>query len=78
MKNNCEACKDILKPKNLDKWRFSLIGAIIVISLFNPYAFKMTNNIFGFILNRSKCPTVYAYIIHTIVYILLVRLSMEF
>lgn len=78
MKNNYEACKNILKPKNLDKWRFSLIGAIIVISLFNPYAFKITNNIFGFILNRSKCPTAYAYIIHTIVYILLVRLSMEF
>ena len=58
MKNKCSLIK-IFKPKNIDKWRFSLIGAIIVIILFNPYAFKISNNLFGFILNRSKCPSIY-------------------
>jgi hypothetical protein len=64
------------KPNTYDKWRFSFIGGFIVLLIFNTYTFKLTNIIFGNILTPSNCPTLFGYILHTIVYILLVRLSM--
>ncbi len=77
MERNCEMCREVLKPSNIDKWRFSFIGAFIVIIIFNPLTFNITQNIFKNVLNKSKCPTIFGYILHTIVYLLLVRLSME-
>jgi len=77
MEINCQECKEILEPKNIDKWRFSFIGAIIVILVFNPITFNVTQHIFKDILYKG-CPTLFGYFIHTVVYILLVRLSMEF
>jgi hypothetical protein len=64
------------QPNSYDKWRFSIIGGFIVLLIFNSYTFKLTNDIFGSILNKRNCPTFLGYILHTIVYILLVRLSM--
>jgi hypothetical protein len=77
MERNCEKCREVLKPSNIDKWRFSFIGALIVIFIFNPITFNITQNIFRKVLNKSGCPTIFGYILHTIVYLLLVRLSME-
>ena len=77
MERNCQECKEILEPKNIDKWRFSFIGAVIVILVFNPFVFSITQNIFGNILYK-KCPTLFGYFLHTFVYILLVRLSMGY
>ena len=77
MERNCQECKEILEPKNIDKWRFSFIGAVIVILVFNPITFSITQNIFGNILYKG-CPTLFGYFLHTIVYILLVRLSMGY
>jgi hypothetical protein len=56
------------KPDGYDKWRFSIIGGFIVLLIFNSYTFKVTNSIFGNIL--------IGYVLHTIVYIIFVRLSM--
>ena len=78
MERNCEKCRKVLEPSNIDKWRFSFIGAFIVIFIFNPVTFILTHNLFNNVLNKSSCPTIFGYILHTIVYLLLVRLSMEF
>jgi hypothetical protein len=64
------------KPDAYDKWRFSIIGGFIVLIIFNSYTFKVTNSIFGNILSNSNCPTLFGYVLHTIVYIIFVRLSM--
>ena len=64
------------QPNAYDKWRFSIIGGLIVLLIFNSYTFKLTNGIFGNIVTKSNCPTFFGYILHTIVYILLVRISM--
>jgi hypothetical protein len=63
-------------PNSYDKWRFSVMGGLIVLLIFNNYIFKLTNRIFGNVLTRQNCPTLFGYVLHTIVYILLVRLSM--
>lgn len=77
MVRNCQECKEILEPKNSDKWRFSFIGAAIVLLLFNPFVFNITQKIFGNVLYKN-CPTLFGYFLHTIVYILLVRSSMGY
>ena len=64
------------KPTSLDKWRFSFIGGLIVLMVFNPITFSLTHQMFPNILFKN-CPTIFGYVLHTIVYILLVRLSME-
>ena len=69
--------KKYTKPTSLDKWRFSFIGGLIVIMVFNPISFSLTRQMFPNILLKSY-PTWTGYVLHTIVYILLVRLSMEF
>ena len=38
--------------------------------------YKNTNSIFGNILTKSNCPTLFGYLLHTFVYIIFVRLSM--
>jgi len=53
MERNCQECKEILEPKNIDKWRFSFIGAIIVILVFNPITFNVTQHIFKDILYKG-------------------------
>ncbi len=73
--------KKYTKPTSLDKWRFSFIGGLIVIMVFNPISFSLMYKMFPNILLKvypTWCPTWTGYVLHTIVYILLVRLSMEF
>ena len=65
-------------PNNNDKWRFSIMGGLIVLLIFNNYTFQLTNSIFGNVLTRRNCPTLFGYVLHTFVYILLVRLSMGY
>lgn len=52
------------------------MGGLIVLLIFNSYTFKVTNSIFGNILTTSNCPTLFGYLLHTIVYIIFVRISM--
>jgi len=64
------------KPENFNKWRISIISGLIVLLIFNSYTFKATNSIFGNILTNSNCPTLFGYLVHTIVYIIFIRLYM--
>ena len=67
---------NLSKPENFNKWRISIISGLIVLLIFNSYTFKATNSIFGNILTKSNCPTLFGYLLHTLVYIIFVRLSM--
>jgi len=63
-----------------EKWNITLFSALIFILVVNPYTYKLTQSLFGNILGPitiNGCPTMIGLVLHTIVYILLVRYSME-
>ena len=62
------------------KWNITLFSAFIFSLIVNPYTYKLTNSLFSKILGPiaiSGYPTVMGLILHTVVYILLVRYSMD-
>jgi hypothetical protein len=68
--------------KNMDvKWQISLFSALIFLLVVHPMTYKLTQKLLGGILGKisdpSGCPTAVGLALHTIVYILLVRGSME-
>lgn len=63
------------------KWQISIFSAFIFILVINPYTYKFTQKVFGSFLGKiadiNGCPTSRGLALHTIVYILLVRGSMD-
>lgn len=62
------------------KWQITLFSALIFIVVVSPYTFKLTQRLLGGILGKIEtngCPTKVGLLLHTFVYILLVRGSME-
>jgi hypothetical protein len=63
-----------------EKWNITLFSAVIFLLVVNPYTYKLTQSLFGNILGSiaiNGCPTMVGLALHTIVYILFVRYSME-
>ena len=65
---------------NKKKWNISLFSAFLFFIVIHPYTYnftnKLLNNMFGIISNNG-CPTNTGIILHTIVYLLLVRYFMD-
>ena len=63
------------------KWQISIFSAFIFVLVINPYTYQLTQQMFGSILGKiaeaNGCPTTRGLILHTLVYILLVRGSMD-
>ena len=63
------------------KWEISIFSAFIFILVINPYTYQFTQKIFGGLLGKisdvNGCPTTRGLALHTLVYILLVRGSMD-
>jgi hypothetical protein len=63
------------------KWQISIFSAFIFILVIHPYTYIFTQKVLGGILGKiadtNGCPTTLGLIVHTIVYILLVRGSMN-
>ena len=70
-----------MSDSSYNKWKISILSAFIFILVINPYTYIITQKIlgglFGKIADIYGCPTTIGLIIHTIVYILLVRGSMD-
>lgn len=69
-------------PSSPQKWKITIFSALIFLLVVNPYTYKITQKIFGDILKIGTvaingCPTTYGIFLHTVVYILLVRYSMD-
>jgi hypothetical protein len=64
-----------------DKWRFTLYTVVIVILVFNHFTFKIVNSILGKLIgplcDKNGSPNMKGFIVHLIVFALLLRLSME-
>ena len=59
------------------KWQISIFSAFIFILVVHPNTYKFTQKIFGQITGGGGCPTTRGLFLHTLVYILLVRGSMD-
>ena len=70
-----------MSDSSYKKWQISIFSAFIFILVVNPYTYKFTQKIFGGYLGKiaevNGCPTTRGLALHTIVYILLVRGSMD-
>lgn len=67
-------------PSISQKWQISLFSALIFLLVVNPYTYNLTNSLLsGFIgpIARNGCPTMVGLLLHTVVYVLLVRYSMD-
>jgi len=63
------------------KWQISIFSACIFILVVHPYTYTLTQKLLGGILGQladmNGCPTTRGLALHTLVYILLVRGSMD-
>lgn len=63
------------------KWQISLFSALIFVVVVNPFTYKLTQQTLGGFLGKiaetNGCPTTVGLVLHTFVYLLLVRGSME-
>ena len=63
------------------KWQINFFSALIFILVVHPMTYQLTQKLFGGFLGRisdpSGCPTSVGLALHTLVYILLVRGSMD-
>lgn len=70
-----------MTDSSIKKWQISIFSAFIFILVVNPYTYQFTQKIFGKFLGKiadiNGCPTTRGLALHTIVYILLVRGSMD-
>jgi len=70
-----------MSDSSYKKWQISIFSAFIFILAIHPYTYiftqKMLGGLLGKIADTNGCPTTLGLIIHTIVYILLVRGSMN-
>jgi hypothetical protein len=67
-------------PSSTEKWNISLFSVVIFILVANPYTFRLTNRLLGPILGKiavDGCPTTLGLVLHSIVYLLVVRYSMD-
>ena len=70
-----------MSDSSYKKWHISIFSAFIFVLVIHPYTYmvtqKLLGGVFGKIADSNGCPTIIGLIIHTIVYILLVRGSMD-
>ena len=70
-----------MSDSSYKKWQISIFSAFIFILVINPYTYIFTQNVLGGLLgkiaDRYGCPTTRGLVVHTLVYILLVRGSMN-
>jgi len=70
-----------MSDSSYKKWQISIFSAFIFILVIHPYTYIITQKLLGGFIGKiadiNGCPTTLGLIIHTIVYILLVRGSMD-
>ena len=69
-------------PSNADKWRISLFSAVLFLLVVTPMTYKLTDKLFGKLLGKiadaNGSPTWTGILLHTVVFMLLVRVTMGF
>ena len=70
-------------PNSSDKWRYTLWTTLVLFIIFNPYTYKFTQKLLGVFLGQisssvTGCPTHVGFLLHAIVFTLIVRYMMDF
>ncbi len=63
------------------QWQSALIVTLVFLLISNQYTYQLTQQIFGTIFSVADalgCPTMGGLILHTIVFLIIVRILMEF
>jgi hypothetical protein len=67
-------------PSSNQKWSISIYSAFLFLLIVNPFTYKLTQSIFGGLLGKiadaSGSPTMTGILLHTVVFLLVVRASM--
>jgi hypothetical protein len=70
-----------MSDSSYKKWQISIFSAFIFILVIHPYTYKFTQKVLGGLLGKiadsNGCPTTLGLALHTLVFILLVRGSMN-
>ena len=70
-----------MSDSSYKKWQITIFSAFIFILVIHPYTYIFTQNVLGGLLGKiaetNGCPTTRGLVLHTLVYILLVRGSMS-
>jgi len=68
-------------PSSELKWQISFFSAFLFVLVVNPYTYQLTQKLLGGLVGKiadsNGCATSLGLLIHTIVYILLIRGSMD-
>jgi len=68
-------------PKSNDKWRYTLYTTAVLLLLFNPWMYKTMNGLLssfvGPIADKGGCPTTLGFLIHALVFTIILRLLMD-
>ena len=74
------SCNYIMAPSVSDKWRFTLYTTLVLVLLFNPWTYNLTNsllsNLVGNIANKG-CPTMFGFVVHVVVFTVIIRYMMD-
>jgi len=67
--------------RSSDKWRFTLYTVFVAILVFNPWTYKLVNSLLsrflGSIANNVGCPTTIGFVVHMVVFTLIIRYLMD-
>jgi hypothetical protein len=72
----CDCEKKNVKPTNYEKWLYTLYTTIVFVLVSNPYTYRLVNSILGNISDKRGCPTSFGFVVHTIVFMLVLRVIM--
>jgi hypothetical protein len=69
------------EPNSSDKWRYTLYTTFVLLLLFNPWTYKAVNSLLGGLLgpiaSNNGCPTILGFLLHALVFTLVVRYMMD-
>ena len=81
MNNGCtkEQCEK--NYSNMDKWRVSVLSGLIFLLISSPFLYRLVDrtvgSVVGYKVANDGCPTTYGLLLHTVVFVLVVRLLMR-
>lgn len=75
----CPECD--CEPTRLEKWKYTLFTTVIFLVVINPVTYQLVNKLFrnlvGTICDSAGCPTTTGILVHTVIFTLLVRYTMD-
>lgn len=70
----CGGCENCVCGAQAQKWKRSLLGALIAFIVFNPLMYRCVNMCLPFVTaNKSGCPNAVGFFIQLVLFMLIIR-----